>query len=227
MGASPPLAVGAAMNDAPVGGNHSSRKSESAMPTPIISGAIKVTVTGEYYAQLVENVWGVYAGAGTPDAADLATICGIFQANYAAILNPLVGAMTVSSFTARYLGDALGPEATLVNSPVQSGGQVGAGEPGNVALCISLRSGFAGRRFRGRKYFSGIPVSQQVNNFLEDTFVNDMVSAVQELITDLAANSTPLAVISVVGLTVTPVVTAVAVDTAIDSMRRRLAGRGR
>lgn len=197
------------------------------MPTPIISGAIKVTAFGHLFGQECDNVWGVLA-AGTPTASDLETICGIFQVAYVDLLAPLSAALTVESFTARYMGDALGPEFTLVNTPAQEGGVGIDSEPGNVALCVSLRSPFSGRRFRGRKFFSAIPTTSVSSNQIDAAVCDAIVAAINDvLMANLEANGTPLAVISLAGLAVTALSTALCTDRFVDSQRRRLTGRGR
>lgn len=196
------------------------------MPTPLIPNACKVTVSGSLFGQLVENVWFTQT-AGVPTVPDMNTIAGVFQTDYASILVPLSADLTVSQITVRYLGDAAGPETTLFITPAQAGG-VGAGsEPSNVALCVSLRSALAGRRFRGRKYFSGIPVGAVTDNSISPTTADPIVNAINGLITDLATAGFPLQIVSFTGLTSVPVVTALVVDYFVDSQRRRLTGRGR
>lgn len=185
-----------------------------------------MTATGELFGQLVENVWGVHF-LGTPTVTDLDGILAVFQTSYAGIVLPLSNFISYNTFTARYLGDPAGPESTLFVSGGMAGGGSGPCEPGNVAFCVSLRTAFAGRRFRGRKYFSGIPTSMQVENTVDNAFGDAMVAAVQDLISNLATNGTPLAIISNTGLAVTDVVAAIATDYYIDSQRRRLTGRGR
>lgn len=198
------------------------------MPTPIISGAIKTTCRGFLFGQTVENVWGVHWGAGAPEMGDLEIINGIFQTAYVDIMAPLSDQLTLNEVTSRYLGSADGPEHTLAIIPGQTGGALSASSPGNVALCVSLRSAFAGRRLRGRKFFSGIPEANTASNTIDVALCDAVVEAINAaLIGNLVSNGTPLAVISLVALAVTNIVTAVCVDNFVDSQRRRLTGRGR
>lgn len=196
------------------------------MPTPIIANATKVTVVGTLFGQLVENVWYVQT-ADPPATADLLAIASDFQVGYAAIMAPLSGDFTVSEIDLAYIGSAAGPEVSFGVTPPQAGGATTGSEPGNVCLCVSLRTALPGRRFRGRKYFSGIPIGKVVANQVDATLAADIVTAVNDLIGTLDRNGTPLSIVSFVGLTIVPVVTALAVDLFSDSQRRRLTKRGR
>lgn len=195
------------------------------MPLPLIANATKVEVRGTLFNQQVENVWYVQT-ADPPLLADLSTIASIFQIGYAAFTGPLSQDLTTREVFVRYVGSASGPEFTLTIAPPQPGGAVEDSMPSNVALCLSLRTALAGRRFRGRKYFSGIPVSKVVGDVIDSTLVSNMLTDINTMIADLATNGTPLSIVSYVGLTITPVVTCTAVDTLVDSQRRRLIGRG-
>lgn len=196
------------------------------MPTPIIADVSKVTVSGTLFGQLVENVW--YVGStGAPDPATMSAIAGTFQSNYTGILSVLSQDLSIGEINVRYMGDVGGPEFTLAITPAQTGAEPVGAEPGNVALCVSLRSALSGRRFRGRKYFSGLPTGSVVANTVDAPLANAIVIAVNQLVTDLTAGGTPLQVVSLVGLTSVPVTTAIVTDLFADSMRRRLTGRGR
>jgi len=196
------------------------------MPTPIIANVCKVTVIGTLFGQDVENVW--YVGTtGAPDPTEMSAIAGTFQSNYTGILGVLSQDLAIGEINVRYMGDVGGPDFTLAITPAQTGAEPVGSEPGNVCLCVSLRSALAGRRFRGRKYFSGLPTGSVVANTVDAPLANAVVIAVNQLITDLAAGGTPLQVVSFVGLTSVPVLTAIVTDLFSDSQRRRLTGRGR
>lgn len=99
--------------------------------------------------------------------------------------------------------------------------------PGNVTLCVSLRTALAGRRFRGRKFFSGIPENATASNLIDSSLAGFVVTGINNLIGALAGNGFPLSIVSYIGPTVTPVETALVTDLFVDSQRRRLSGRGR
>lgn len=196
------------------------------MPTPLIPNANKVTVKGTLFGQVVENVWAVGTTGAPTEAAQL-TIASIFQTGYAALMLPLSNELSINEITVRYMGSADGPESTLVISPAQTGGAEVVSSPGNVALCVSLRSGLAGRRFRGRKFFSGIPEQSTANNAIDAALCDAVLEGINTMIATLIANGTPLVVVSLVGLTSVAITTAICTDFFVDSQRRRLTGRGR
>lgn len=196
------------------------------MPTPLIPNAVRVTVIGSLFGQLVENVWFVQSG-DPPTEADLNAICGEFQADYPGILSTLSNDLSYSNIVARYLGDAGGPEVSFPLSPVLTGGVTAASEPGIVAICVSLKTALAGRRFRGRKYFSGLVKSNVVGNALDATIADTIRNGVQLLRNGLATLGFPMTIVSLTGLTNVLVTNATLTDNFIDGQRRRLEGRGR
>lgn len=196
------------------------------MPTPLVPSAASVTVSGTYFGQLVQNVWHVTT-TDPPTVEDLEGINAIFQTAYGALAIYFADSISWNEITSRYLGDIGGPEVTLVITPAQTGGDANQGMPGNVALCVSLRTALAGRRFRGRKYFSGIPTPEVEANTVTEGFAEGVVAECQNLIDALFTNGTPLSVLSYVGPTIVPVITALVTDRYVDSQRRRLTGRGR
>lgn len=196
------------------------------MPTPIIPNVNKITVKGTLFGQVNENVW-YYGFTGEPSEAEQLTVASIMQTGYAAIQLPLSNQYTVNEITVRYMGTANGRESTLVITPAQAGGAVSESSPGNVALCVSLRTGMAGRRNRGRKYFSGIPEAAVSNNAINQDLCDEVVAAIIDLIGTMSTNGTPLLVVSLVALTGVALTTALCTDNFVDSQRRRLTGRGR
>jgi hypothetical protein len=195
------------------------------MPFVAHPNVAKVTVLGELYGQDVENVWYVQTAA-PPDIVEMENIAATFQTAYASIAAALSQDISFSQVIVRYLGDIAGPEFSFAISPPQTGGVATGAEPGNVCLCVSLRTALAGRRFRGRKYFSGLPTGTVVANRVTDATATAIRNAVQNLIANLAVALNPMQILSVVGNTAVPVTTAVLVDQFADSQRRRLTGRG-
>lgn len=195
------------------------------MPTPIIANVAKVTVKGQLFGQDVQNVWYVQT-ADPPTVSDLNSIAGIFDTHYGTITAFLSQDLSVGEIVVRYMGDIGGPETTLAISPPMTGGEPVGSEPGNVCLCVSLRSALAGRRFRGRKYFSGIPTGEAANNQIDSGVASGITGGITSLIGDLVSSGFPMQVVSFVGLSAVPVLTAVVTDLFVDSQRRRLTGRG-
>jgi hypothetical protein len=110
----------------------------------------------------------------------------------------------------------------------------GVALPLNSAFCVKLATGLAGRSFRGRWYWGNL-----THLSMADAGHLSLASATaySGFLTTLKANMLTagftLVVVSyrtgnawrATGVA-TPILTAVAVDTALDSMRRRLPGRG-
>lgn len=161
-----------------------------------------------------------------PDSAGLLTVAAIFQTALSDLLAFCSQDLVLREIFCKNLADEAGPEATLTITPGQAGGVAVAGEPGNVAFCVSLRSALAGRSFRGRKYLVGIPVGSVVANVVDDGFVDGALGAIDALIGALETNDTPLGIASKVLSTIVPVIAVSAVDRYSDSMRSRLTGRG-
>jgi len=111
----------------------------------------------------------------------------------------------------------------------------GASSPGNVSVAIARKSIYAGRSKRGRIYLAGIPESFVTGNVVDATFISDHVDMLNGLDEYLADATVPflssiVSRIDVGGITPTGTSTLVfrweAVDSNVDSQRRRLAGRG-
>lgn len=107
--------------------------------------------------------------------------------------------------------------------------------PANVTYAIKLTTGSAGRSFRGRLYMVGLTTAQlaTVSNQVLTSTSNGAVAALNTLLSNLAAGGHTLGVISYRtggAYRSTGVFTAAigwtAVDLNLDSMRRRLTGRG-
>jgi len=196
------------------------------VPFVPIPTAAKITVKGDYFGQLVENVWYCQVGA-TPPVVDLENIATAVIASYPAIVEPLSTSLVINEVTVRNLGDEAGPEYSLAPITPIAGTNASPGLPGNVALCVSLRTALAGRRFRGRKYFSGWTEADVSGNLVDAGAVADIVAGVNAFIANMITEGFPLTIVSYTGLTNVNVVTALCVDNYVDSMRRRLPGRGR
>lgn len=117
--------------------------------------------------------------------------------------------------------------------PIQGGGNTPV-LPANVTLAVSLRTPFAGRSFRGRTYWIGLPEGSVTGDFVNASSAQNILTAVRALIDVVPqplnaqlvvvsrfANGQPRAV----GVA-TPVTSAILVDTRVDTQRRRLVGVG-
>lgn len=139
-----------------------------------------------------------------------------------------------------YLGTVVRGLANAIDLIAENGDSTGAGSYGsagaplNVTLSVKRRSAFTGRGARGRVFLPGIPTSAiAAPGFVSSGFAEaaatiltgfkDVMDSVDfvEVIVHRVAAGVPLAT-----AVVFTVVEYVVVNNAIDSMRRRLPGRG-
>jgi len=135
--------------------------------------------------------------------------------------------VTFLSITIRDLNDVTGAEGTYT-LPVNTNGLLASQSvPYNAAAVISWRSAQVGRRGRGRWYALGIGETQVAGNILGAPMQTLLLAAgvvINSYTGTGAVPSTP--VIASRAAEVLYPIAAVVVDTFVDSMRRRLQGRG-
>lgn len=122
------------------------------------------------------------------------------------------------------------------------GGAASSAEPNNVALCISFRTGIAGRSFRGRNYVPGVPTDQITLNTFEAGWMADVKATYDLLLAGGGALPggwiwgvlSRFSGVDVDGKPIprasgvfTPIVNTLFTDSTADSMRNRLPGRGK
>lgn len=132
---------------------------------------------------------------------------------------------------ARDITTQFGPVIETTDSLPLSGAVVDNCLPLNVTLALASRTGLAGRSFRGRTYFIGLPYGSVLNNQVAATPLAAIVAAYNGLITAAVGWGTPLGVFSkrtggawrIGGGVFTPI-TLFKADNIVDSQRRRLPG---
>ena len=142
--------------------------------------------------------------------------------------------VTINSVFYRSLQDANAIQLEVPFSPGIQGQDAGLPAANQNTICISLRTGAAGRSARGRLYWLGLSESQYSINTMEPASLPAIVGAVESLRAAIAASSRALTIVSYVangvprpGGPVYFVVTNVlAVDAILDSQRRRMPGHG-
>jgi|SRR5688572_12924668 len=202
------------------------------IPTP---NGIQVEMRYSYLGERCENVfWTNWTGGSPPAAADLSTIGELFWEWWDAQIKPIQSAnATLREIYVTDQSAADGAAATFTAGLPADGGNVLEPLPGNVSLCISLRTAKRGRSFRGRSYIIGLTENQVAGNALTAPSAAAWLAAYDVLVSSLAASSNQLCVCSKFSLglpraagILTPVTDAVIVDNVVDSQRRRLPGRG-
>lgn len=180
----------------------------------------------------VNNLHFKYSGApGTTEREDLLTALQTFWTSHYA---PVLSAQCyIDQIVVTDLSSVSAPTSTYVYTPIDHGGLSNNVKPANVTLCITQRTALRGRNYRGRTYIPGVVDEQTTNHdFMATGSLGDILSAFAWL---LNAAHTAAGIWSVVsyffansprGTAVSTPITAVTADSTLDSMRRRLPGRG-
>lgn len=163
-------------------------------------------------------------------AADLATATVGLETWWETEIAPLLSSdITLVRVSGRALDTAASPVWENPVVPAVAGGVASPSMPGNVAFVISLRTGLAGRSFRGRNYVAGIPDNVQTSNVVSQAFANALIDAYSELVGTQALVPGMLVVVSrqannaprVTGVT-TNVQSVIVTDLTLDTQRGRL-----
>jgi hypothetical protein len=124
--------------------------------------------------------------------------------------------------------DPVAPLAYDLNvSPPEAGTRGTTPEAGNVTLSMSTRTGYAGRKFRGRMYLAGIGTG---DISVTDTVVSALSTLAANAIATLIASALPAGMALTLFHRFTNTftdITAYVIENVVDSQRRRLPGRGR
>jgi len=198
-----------------------------------IAGWIQITVRGTQESSQRANSFS-YRWNGSSSAPSLLQLTQMAQAWYTAC-GTLYKAMCTATYNLDYVEarwlDPAGPliAGVFVPTPPNPGTQSGLSTPANAAAVMSWRTGALGRRFRGRNYLPAISESQQVGSTVTAGYITNataLANAIFAFNNGGGSVAVQQVVASFVGQVLTPVLTVV-IDSAIDSMRKRLIGRGR
>lgn len=205
------------------------------MPFIPVPNGVQVEMRYGYLGERVENVFWVFVDdEPAPTVATMSTIAGIFYSWW----NTHVKTIQSANATLReiYCTDQSaqnGGAFTYTTNLPADGANVQEPLPGNVALCVSLRTAQRGRSYRGRSYIVGLTENQVQGNLLTSASASAWLAAYDALVNELNTPPYQLAVCSrftagaprVAGV-LTPIIDAALVDNVVDSQRRRLPGRG-
>lgn len=198
---------------------------------------VENTVLAEFryslFGENVENTLHFHSqdGVTLANMQDLATFLDDW---WATSIRPLQN--TAVTFRELYLTDLTTQTSPTYTSTVNAGlaglDGGGAGLPGSVTFCVSLRTNQRGRSGRGRNYFIGLAEDEVTANQVTAAKANAIILAYENLLVP-ALDPYVLCVVSrqfngvqrIEGLPQT-VTSILYVDLDVDSQRRRLAGRG-
>lgn len=216
-------------------GEHSPRIALNAMPFVPAPNIIMVEFRYLYFSQQCENRIMI-DNLAAPDATaleDTAILCwNWWETEFAPLTS---AAVLLTAVVTTDMSDVNGAQFTYAPDSTTTGEDGGSVLPNEVSFCISLRSGQRGRSARGRWFVAGLPQSAMSGaNNISSTAAGNFVSAMNALIAAISAAGQLFVIVSYRadnaprpgGPVYFPVSTAVAVDTIVDSQRRRRPGVG-
>lgn len=186
--------------------------------------------------QVIENVFHVYLGAPA-SGADIIALRGVFDSwHNVTMKGQIQSGVVLNRIRTKALDTGASPMEDYSLPTPRAGSFAGVLLPLNATKSIKLQSGLAGRSYRGRFYWPGLSTTQVSGQTVLAANLTAMINSITTLQTNLtAANAAwKLCVVSyrtggswrVIGAA-TAITGAVAVTANVDSMRRRLTGRGR
>lgn len=127
-----------------------------------------------------------------------------------------------------------GFQATATPTGALPGTLLSPSLPNNVSVCASIRTSFTGRSARGRWYFQGLTEGGVVGNTVDAGVLTSIDAALTNLASAIAALGWNWVIVSYISLgdprpggpVKFSVNNILFVDSTVDSMRRRLPGRG-
>lgn len=207
------------------------------MPTrPFIPvpNVFKVQLVYAYQGQRVENVFNVLSGGGllATDADRIEAVFANWWTTTGRVQVSTALALQVIILDALNSSSGLHREYTTGFTAI--GTNAGTQLPGNVTSSVKLTTGLRGRSFRGRIYWPGLTTGLINGGQLSSTAQLAIQAAVNTLRTSLTGDASADALVVVSYRTagawrttgVATPVTAASAHLNLDSMRRRLPGRG-
>jgi hypothetical protein len=196
-------------------------------------GVAEVDIRGLLHGNLVENTLFLRQGdAWTPE--QLASAASLMRGWwFASIMPNLSEDYIFREVFIKDLSIEAGDEASDATGYGIQGSTAFPALPGNVTFAVSFRTGKAGRSFRGRNYLPGIPSNEVSGDQISPSTAAGYAGMYEALLTALVGSDFTWVVLSRVadgvlraaGLS-TDVISVISTDVILDSMRRRLSGRG-
>lgn len=191
-----------------------------------VPNTVEVVIAGEHLGNQQATVLHIH----TLTPGDTSKIAQILNAVNTQILQKYLACLHTSYQAVELRGQDIsvrgGVQVSVVMTGNTHGTNPGASAPGNVAIAIGWRTAYGGRRFRGRTYLSPLSTS----NFTNDTISVGLVAAMHvfgdayiQLTTGVVSEGP---VVASKTYHDSHRIQTYRFDTTLDSMRRRLTGRG-
>lgn len=211
------------------------------MPFIPVPNTVEAEMRMNLDGQKIENTLYFYTASG-PDLTNITQLAsdleGWWVSNCAPLLpvdvslREIVITELTTSTGLQYTNSLTAPAAGTLGQPAL---------PNNVSLAVSFRSAIRGRAYRGRNYVAALTEGQVTNSSVSQAVADAWAAAYNAIFTDVT-NSPSTWVWAVVSRyfgvdsdgkpiprttgNAEPITTALVVDLTVDSMRRRLPGRG-
>lgn len=198
------------------------------MPYIELPLGVKVAMEYEQFGKVVVNVYHITTTDPiiTVKLFDIADVFRDWWINTGSV--GLSESIALHAVTAHDLSVPNGEKVTRVVSPAVPGGAAGEAASNNVALVVSFATAQTGRSFRGRAYLAGIRDADIAGNNVTEPLAAGIVSYFVELLIDLITKDCRLVVASFANggvpreVGVATAVESIAVNTRVDTQRRRL-----
>lgn len=205
------------------------------MTSQILGSGMRAELRMTLFDQQIMNTLWFSLNGDSPSPTSCQAVADYLASWWQAQMRPLLtNAITLREVYVRGAEREDGnPEYTSVLGLPITGEEQLESMPGNVALCVSFRTGMTGRSYRGRNYVSGMSDGKVSGNQFQASFVNNVVQAYTELKGNVPGGmSWVVASFQSNGAVLNPGVprpiqAVLATDVNVDSMRSRLSGRGR
>lgn len=196
------------------------------MPAPNNPRVARVAMLFQRDTRTLVNTFHV-AKASALTAADLVNIAGIFASWWNTAYRPYsTNLIALKQIQVRKYDPSDPLAYDLDISPPVAGSATGNPDTAATTQTASWRTGFAGRKFRGRFYAVGLGENVTGNDdSVASTATAALSNAALSLISSVTAATFQLVVFHKLDNTFTQILTAI-VENLIDSQRRRLANRG-
>lgn len=204
-------------------------------PHPNNPKVAKITLVHTLTGRQFLNTFYIYKASAPWAQADLAAVATAAKNWWTLAYAPCIStAVGLTQIQVRVMDPANPYAYDLPVTPAAPGTRIGVPEAGNVSVTLSERTGLAGRRHRGRMYLPGVNENDVLSgDIIGGTLATAIANAGVQLLIAFGQNLAVPVIFHRPGLVpstfdnTVDVITSVIVDTILDSMRKRLPGRGR
>jgi len=200
------------------------------MPFVPVANTVACRLVHLFFQQPITNT--LYVNYDTqPDFTELTTLASVLVSQWQQKIMPKLSTQAkLTTVSLRDLTTASGIVYEYSGPPLPvSGGVAGPPLPSSVAVVVSLRTGLAGRSFRGRLFFGGFSETQSDGNYMLNNLPVQLKDALVDVIDAINTTSRRVVIVSRYAQNqprstgvVTPVVSVLARTVRLATQRKRL-----